>query len=200
MVRCIKDRLVAFKEGDEEIIASYPVDFITFSYYRSRVVSSEETEAAEKIIDTNTLEGIVNPYLPKTGWGWSVDPDGLMLALQDLYDRYQKPLFISENGLGAIDTVEKGNVINDDYRIDYMRKHVQAMQRAIKKGVDLFGYTMWGPIDIVSNGTGQMSKRYGIIYVDLDDEGNGTGNRYLKKSYNWYKTVIGTNGKDLGIE
>ena len=91
-------------------------------------------------------------------------------------------------------------VINDDYRIDYMRKHVQAMQRAIEKGVDLFGYTMWGPIDIVSNGTGQMSKRYGIIYVDLDDEGNGTGNRYLKKSYNWYKTVIGTNGKDLGIE
>ena len=154
----------------------------------------------EKIIDTNTLEGIVNPYLPKTGWGWSVDPDGLMLALQDLYDRYQKPLFISENGLGAIDTVEEGNVINDDYRIDYMRKHVQAMQRAIEKGVDLFGYTMWGPIDIVSNGTGQMSKRYGIIYVDLDDEGNGTGNRYLKKSYNWYKTVIGTNGKDLGIE
>ena len=191
---------ITFEEGDEEIIASYPVDFITFSYYRSRVVSSEETEAAEKIIDTNTLEGIVNPYLPKTGWGWSVDPDGLMLALQDLYDRYQKPLFISENGLGAIDTVEEGNVINDDYRIDYMRKHVQAMQRAIEKGVDLFGYTMWGPIDIVSNGTGQMSKRYGIIYVDLDDEGNGTGNRYLKKSYNWYKTVIGTNGKDLGIE
>lgn len=191
---------ITFEEGDEEIIASYPVDFITFSYYRSRVVSSEETEAAEKIIDTNTLEGIVNPYLPKTGWGWSVDPDGLMLALQDLYDRYQKPLFISENGLGAIDTVEKGNVINDDYRIDYMRKHVQAMQRAIEKGVDLFGYTMWGPIDIVSNGTGQMSKRYGIIYVDLDDEGNGTGSRYLKKSYNWYKTVIGTNGKDLGIE
>ena len=191
---------ITFEEGDEEIIASYPVDFITFSYYRSRVVSSEETEAAEKIIDTNTLEGIVNPYLPKTGWGWSVDPDGLMLALQDLYDRYQKPLFISENGLGAIDTVEEGNVINDDYRIDYMRKHVQAMQRAIEKGVDLFGYTMLGPIDIVSNGTGQMSKRYGIIYVDLDDEGNGTGNRYLKKSYNWYKTVIGTNGKDLGIE
>ena len=121
-----------------------------------------------------------------------------MLALQDLYDRYQKPLFVSENGLGAIDTVEEGNIINDDYRIDYMRKHVQAMQRAIEKGVDLFGYTMWGPIDIVSNGTGQMSKRYGIIYVDLDDEGKGTGNRYLKKSYNWYKTVIGTNGKDLG--
>ena len=121
-----------------------------------------------------------------------------MLALQDLYDRYQKPLFVSENGLGAIDTVEEGNIINDDYRIDYMRKHVQAMQRAIEKGVDLFGYTMWGPIDIVSNGTGQMSKRYGIIYVDLDDEGNGTGNRYLKKSYNRQKTVIGTNGKDLG--
>mgnify|MGYP002593741786 CR=1 FL=1 len=188
---------ITFEEGDEEIIASYPVDFITFSYYRSRVVSSEETEAAEKIIDTNTLEGIVNPYLPKTGWGWSVDPDGLMLALQDLYDRYQKPLFISENGLGAIDTVEEGNVINDDYRIDYYRPHIEAMSAACDNGVDLIAYTTWGCIDLVSAGTGEMRKRYGFIYVDKHDDGTGDLSRRPKDSFYWYKKVIESNGTDL---
>ena len=191
---------IQFEEGDEEIIASYPVDFITFSYYRSRVVSVEETEAAEKIIDTNTLEGIENPYLPKTDWGWTIDPDGLMLALQELAGRYEKPLFISENGLGAIDTVGENHTINDIYRIQYMKGHIEAMKRAIENGVNLFGYTMWGPIDIVSNGTGQMSKRYGIIYVDLDDNGHGTGKRYKKRSYDWYKKVIASNGEELSIE
>ena len=191
---------IQFEEGDEEIIASYPVDFITFSYYRSRVVSAEETEAAEKIIDTNTLEGIENPYLPKTDWGWTIDPDGLMLALQELAGRYEKPLFISENGLGAIDTVGENHTINDIYRIQYMKGHIEAMKRAIENGVNLFGYTMWGPIDIVSNGTGQMSKRYGIIYVDLDDNGHGTGKRYKKRSYDWYKKVIASNGEELSIE
>lgn len=188
---------IEFKTGDEEIIASYPVDFITCSYYRSRVISATNETKREKKLDTNTLEGIANPYLPKTDWGWSVDPDGLIIALMDLYDRYQKPLFISENGLGAIDILEEGNKINDDYRINYMKEHIKAMKMAIIKGVDLFGYTMWGPIDIVSNGTGQMSKRYGIIYVDLDDDGNGTGKRYVKKSYHWYKRVISSNGEIL---
>lgn len=184
-------------QGDEEIIKSYPVDFISFSYYRSRVVSSEYEEPAEKT--TNTLEGLVNPYLPKTDWGWTVDPDGLMLALKELYDRYQKPLFISENGLGAVDAIDENGLINDDYRISYMEGHIIAMKKAIQFGVDLFGYTMWGPIDIVSNGTGQMSKRYGIIYVDLDDDGNGTGMRFKKKSYNWYKRVIESNGELVGL-
>ena len=141
-----------------------------------------------------------NPYLSVNDWNWPIDPLGLRLSLNELYDRYQVPLFVVENGLGAIDEIEEDGTINDDYRIAYIRDHLEALKEAIKDGVDLIGYTYWGPIDIVSNGTGQMSKRYGIIYVDLDDEGNGTGNRYLKKSYNWYKTVIGTNGKDLGIE
>ncbi len=185
---------IKMEYGDEEVIASYPVDFITFSYYRSRVVKADEAEPAE--ITTNTLEGISNPYLPKTGWGWSVDPKGLELALLELYDRYQKPLFVSENGLGAIDEVENDQ-IHDTYRIDYMREHIKAMKDAIKNGVDLFGYTMWGPIDIVSNGTGQMSKRYGIIYVDLDDDGNGTGRRLKKDSYAWYSKTIASNGEDL---
>ena len=183
------------EQGDEEIIKAYPVDFITFSYYRSRVVSVDYEEPAEKT--TNTLEGLVNPYLPKTDWGWTVDPDGLMLALEDLYDRYQKPLFVSENGLGAIDKLEKDKSIHDDYRINYMKEHIRAMKKAIENGVDLFGYTMWGPIDIVSNGTGQMSKRYGIIYVDLDDDGVGSNNRYKKDSYDWYRKVIASNGENI---
>ncbi len=187
---------IVMEEGDEDIIKSYPIDFISFSYYRSRVVSTESMEPAE-VIDTNSLEGVVNPYLPKTGWGWSVDPDGLRLALQELYDRYQLPLFVAENGLGAIDEVEEDGTIHDDYRIDYLKKHMKAMKTAIQHGVDLFGYTMWGPIDIVSNGTGQMSKRYGIIYVDLDDNGEGTGKRLKKKSYDFYSNVIKTNGKEL---
>ncbi|WP_242837904.1 glycoside hydrolase family 1 protein [Lacrimispora indolis] len=187
---------IVMEEGDEDIIKSYPIDFISFSYYRSRVISAESMEPAE-VINTNSLEGVVNPYLRKTGWGWSVDPDGLRLALQELYDRYQLPLFVAENGLGAIDEVDEDGSITDDYRIDYLEKHMKAMKTAIQHGVDLFGYTMWGPIDIVSNGTGQMSKRYGIIYVDLDDDGNGTGKRIKKKSYHFYSNVIKTNGKEL---
>lgn len=186
---------VKMESEDEEIIASYPVDFITFSYYRSRVACSQAVEPSE--ITTSTLEGLSNPYLPKTDWGWSVDPKGLQLALEDLTDRYEKPLFVVENGLGAKDILTRDGKIHDGYRIDYMRKHVEAMKSAIENGVDLRGYTMWGPIDIVSNGTGQMSKRYGIIYVDLDDDGNGTGKRYLKDSYKWYQRVIRSNGEIL---
>lgn len=186
---------IAVERGDEEIIRAYPIDFITFSYYRSRVVSADYEEPAEKT--TDTLEGLVNPYLPKTDWGWTVDPDGLRLALNELYDRYQLPLFVVENGLGARDTMEADGRIHDSYRIDYMSAHIKAMREAVKDGVDLRGYTMWGPIDIVSNGTGQMSKRYGIVYVDLDDDGNGTGNRSKKDSFAWYKQVINSNGEIL---
>lgn len=185
---------IKMAKGDEQIISAYPVDFISFSYYRSRVVSADYEEPAEKT--TNTLEGLVNPYLPKTDWGWTIDPTGLMLALMDLYDRYQKPLFIAENGLGAIDRLVAGK-IHDQYRIDYLKAHFKAMKKAIENGVDLFGYTMWGPIDIVSNGTGQMSKRYGIIYVDIDDEGHGTAKRYKKDSFAWYQKVIASNGENL---
>ncbi|MVB12551.1 Aryl-phospho-beta-D-glucosidase BglH [Caprobacter fermentans] len=186
---------VAMERGDEEIIRQHRVDFISFSYYRSRVVSAGYEEPAEKT--TDSLEGLVNPYLPKTDWGWTIDPDGLRLALNDLYDRYQMPLFVVENGLGAKDIVEKDGSINDTYRIEYLSAHMKAMKEAIADGVDLRGYTMWGPIDIVSNGTGQMSKRYGIIYVDLDDYGKGTGKRIKKKSFDWYREVIASNGENL---
>lgn len=181
------------EKDDMKIIKNYPVDFVSFSYYRSRVCSYNNNHDVENI-NSKTLEGLDNPYLDKTNWGWTVDPDGLMLALEDLYDRYQIPLFVCENGLGAKDEVVNEK-IHDDYRVNYMKEHILAMKKAIQNGVDLFGYTMWGPIDIVSNGTGQMSKRYGIIYVDIDDYGKGTGKRIKKDSFDWYKKVIASNGK-----
>lgn len=145
----------------------------------------------------NLLGGVKNPFLEVSEWGWQIDPEGLRIALNELYNRYQKPLFIVENGLGAIDKVDENFYVADDYRIDYLRRHIEAMAEAVADGVDLMGYTPWGCIDLVSASTGEMSKRYGFIYVDLDDEGNGTKNRYEKKSFNWYKQVIETNGQNL---
>lgn len=182
--------------GDEEILRTYPVDFVSFSYYMSSAISAnpENHEGATGNLITG---GINNPYLESSEWGWQIDPKGLRIALNQLYDRYQKPLFIAENGLGAVDQIEDDGTIKDDYRIDYLRKHIIQMEEAIKDGVDLFGYTSWGCIDIVSASTSQMSKRYGYIYVDQDDEGNGTKKRYKKKSFDWYKKVIDSNGKEL---
>ena len=140
---------------------------------------------------------VINPYLEKSAWGWLIDPMGLRIALNQLQERYQLPLFIVENGLGALDQFENGK-IHDDYRIDYLRKHIQAMKDAIEiDGVDLMGYTPWGCIDLISAGTGEMQKRYGFVYVENDDLGNGTKKRYRKDSFYWYQRVIQSNGNDL---
>ncbi len=147
--------------------------------------------------DGNVVKSVKNPYLETSDWGWQIDPLGLRITLNYLYDRYQKPLFIVENGLGAKDTIEEDGSILDDYRIDYLRKHIKAMKDAIDDGVDLIGYTTWGCIDLVAASTGEMSKRYGFIYVDKDDQGNGTLERRKKKSFNWYKQVIASNGERL---
>ena len=147
--------------------------------------------------DGNVVKSVKNPYLETSDWGWQIDPLGLRITLNYLYDRYQKPLFIVENGLGAKDTIEEDGSILDDYRIDYLRKHIKAMKDAIDDGVDLIGYTTWGCIDLVAASTGEMSKRYGFIYVDKDDQGNGTLERRKKKSFNWYKHVIASNGERL---
>ncbi|MGK0550759.1 glycoside hydrolase family 1 protein [Enterococcus faecalis] len=181
--------------GDLELLKQYPVDYIGFSYYMSSAVNETATEADK--VAGNLLGGVRNPFLEASEWGWQIDPDGLRIALNELYNRYQKPLFIVENGLGAIDEVDENFHVADDYRIDYLRRHIEAMAQAIVDGVDLMGYTPWGCIDLVSASTGEMSKRYGFIYVDLDDEGHGTKNRYEKKSFAWYKKVIATNGTDL---
>ncbi|MBO0481361.1 glycoside hydrolase family 1 protein [Candidatus Enterococcus courvalinii] len=178
---------------DFELLKQYPVDYIGFSYYMSSAVDEVSPEADTSI--GNLLGGVKNPFLEASEWGWQIDPDGLRIALNELYNRYEKPLFIVENGLGAIDEVNPDGTIDDDYRIDYLRRHIDAMADAVADGVDLMGYTPWGCIDLVSASTGEMSKRYGFIYVDLDDNGVGTLNRSKKKSFDWYKDVIKTNGE-----
>ena len=141
---------------------------------------------------------VENPYLEKSEWGWTIDPIGLRLSLNDLYSRYQLPLMIVENGLGTIDKLDETGQVIDDYRINYLRAHLQQMKIAVEDdGIDLMGYTLWGPIDLISSGTGEMSKRYGLVYVDLDDKGNGTKKRIKKKSFDWYKEIIQSNGETL---
>ena len=187
---------VGMTEEDKQILAENTVDFISFSYYSTRCAAGEGSDAART--EGNAFAGAKNPYLKESQWGWAIDPLGFRITLNDLYDRYQKPLFVVENGLGARDVVEEDGSINDDYRIDYLRKHIEVMRDAVTEdGIDLLGYTTWGPIDLVSAGTGEMSKRYGFIYVDRDDAGNGTLARSKKKSFDWYKKVIATNGEDL---
>jgi 6-phospho-beta-glucosidase len=187
---------IQMESGDEEILKKGTVDYIGFSYYMSMVASSDK-EKKEKA-SGNMLGGIKNPYLKTSDWDWQIDPVGLRIALNNLYDRYQKPVFVVENGLGAADRVEEDGSINDDYRIEYLKAHIEQMELAVNEdGVDLMGYTPWGCIDLISAGTGEMKKRYGFIYVDKDNEGNGTLDRFRKKSFYWYKKVIETNGEDL---
>lgn len=178
-----------------KLIKENTVDFISFSYYMSMIAASNEDGL--KMTSGNTIVGGQNPYLKTTEWGWSVDPVGLRISLIELYDRYHKPLFIVENGMGTNDKLEKDNTIHDQYRIKYFKQHFIEMKKAVSAGVNLLGYTSWAPIDLVSASTSQMSKRYGFIYVDLNDQGNGTGKRYKKDSFYWYKHVINTNGKEL---
>lgn len=180
--------------GDLELIRQYTVDFVSFSYYNS---STESVDPNAERTPGNTILGVKNPYLESSEWGWQVDPVGLRISLIELYDRYRKPLFIVENGLGMRDTVEADGTIQDPYRVDYFRSHFREMEKAIDAGVELMGYTSWAPIDLVSANTNQMSKRYGFIYVDQDDLGHGTLKRSRKDSFYWYKKVIATNGEDM---
>ncbi len=185
---------IEMEEGDRELLKAYPVDFVSFSYYFTQV--STASEDWEKT-DGNLVIANKNPYLESSEWGWQKDPTGLRITLNQVYDRYQKPVFIAENGLGAEDVLEEDGSVHDPYRIDYLRSHIEAMKEAIRDGVELFGYTMWGIIDLVSCGSIEMSKRYGVIYVDADDQGHGTFDRYKKDSFYWYKKAIASNGEDL---
>ena len=186
-------------EEDKQALAQGTVDFISFSYYRSTTVSTDPN--APWVAPNSPLKetlGVKNPYLKATDWGWAIDPMGLRIALDQVYDRYQKPILIAENGLGALDVREADGSVNDDYRIEYLKKHIEAMHDAVAEdGVDLMGYTMWGPIDLVSASTGEMRKRYGFIYVDKQDDATGTLARSRKKSFYWYKKVIESNGEIL---
>lgn len=187
---------LVMEDGDEALLRENTVDYIAFSYYSSRLIGTSE-EARKNVVDGNAVTTLRNPHLDITAWGRQIDPVGLRITMNDLYDRYQKPLFIVENGLGCEDKVEEDGSIQDDYRIDYTRQHIIQMQEAMKDGVECMGYLPWGTIDLVSAGGGEMKKRYGFIYVDLDDDGNGTLERRKKKSFDWYKRVIASNGEDL---
>nr|WP_284444151.1 family 1 glycosylhydrolase [Streptococcus infantarius] len=181
-------------DGDLEILEKYPVDFMLFSYYMSSIArkqkSGEETAG-------NLILSEPNPYLEASDWGWQIDPVGLRITLNKLYDRYQVPLMVVENGLGALDKVEEDGSIHDQYRIDYLEYHVKQMYEAIEDGVDLMGYTWWGCTDLVSASTSEMSKCYGFVYVDADDQGNGSFDRSRKDSFFYYKDLIATRGANI---
>lgn len=184
---------IEMEDEDIEILKKGVCDYLGFSYYRSSL-----HEAGMRILgNTGGLLGKKNPYLSETKWGWPIDPLGLRYVCNELTDRYHKPLFIVENGLGAIDEVAEDGKIHDEERMEYLKKHVIMMNEAIEDGADIIGYTWWGPIDIVSAGTGEMKKRYGFVYVDKDNNGNGTLKRIKKDSYNYYKQIIATNGENL---
>jgi 6-phospho-beta-glucosidase len=184
-------------EPEDEEILKNTVDFISFSYYMSICDSADQVKSGKG----NIMGGVPNPYLEASEWGWQIDPKGLRYILNVLYDRYEKPLFIVENGLGAVDTLiedENGNkTVNDDYRIKYLNDHLVQVGEAIEDGVEIMGYTTWGCIDVVSASTAELKKRYGFIYVDRNQDGSGTMDRYKKKSFYWYKEVIETNGASL---
>ncbi len=191
-----ENHIVIQKEpGDDEILKEGIVDFYTFSYYMSSCESAD-SEVVEKS-GGNLVGGVKNPYLKASDWGWQIDPKGLRYTLNELYDRYQIPLMVVENGLGAYDKLEEDGSIHDSYRIDYLRQHIAQMEEAVKDGVDLMGYTPWGWIDVVSASTGEMAKRYGMVYVDKYDDGTGDLSRKKKDSFYWYQKVIKSNGEDL---
>ncbi len=184
---------IDMQPGDVEELASASVDFISFSYYASGCASADPKQKEVG----NIVDSVPNPYLEKSQWGWLIDPKGLRILLNFLYDRYQKPLFIVENGLGARDEINANGEIEDDYRIAYLNDHLVQAREAVLDGVELMGFTSWGPIDLVANSTAEMSKRYGYIYVDRHDDGSGTLERKRKKSFFWYQDVIRTHGASL---
>ncbi|HDL7340387.1 6-phospho-beta-glucosidase [Yersinia enterocolitica] len=185
---------IATQVGDDDIL-KYTVDFVSFSYYASRCASAEMNDHNSSA--ANIVKSLKNPHIQASEWGWGIDPLGLRITMNMMYDRYQKPLFLVENGLGAKDEINPQGEIEDDYRISYLREHIKAMAETIDDGIPVIGYTSWGCIDLVSASTGEMSKRYGFVYVDRDDLGKGSLARKKKKSFYWYKKVIASNGADL---
>ncbi|GAB6670154.1 6-phospho-beta-glucosidase [Streptococcus uberis] len=190
---------IQITEEDKAILANGKVDYIGFSYYMTNVIDSQKEMAdLSKTIEASNPYNVKNPFIKESDWGWAIDPIGLRYALNQFYERYELPLFIVENGFGAIDVKEEDGSVHDQYRIDYLKSHIQEMEKAINEdGVELMGYTPWGCIDCVSFTTGEMKKRYGFIYVDRNNDGSGTLERSKKDSYDWYKQVTASNGEIL---
>lgn len=183
---------------EKAILKAGTVDYIGFSYYMSTTVKANHRNDSDDVVNGGISQSIDNPYIKSSDWGWGIDPVGLRYSLNLLYDRYQLPLFIVENGFGQVDELTKDKKVHDYDRISYLRNHIVEMKKAVDyDGVDLIGYTPWGIIDLVSFTTGEMKKRYGMIYVDRNNDGSGSLNRYRKDSFNWYKNVIASNGKEL---
>lgn len=180
---------IQVEPGDLEVIADNTMDYLALSYYNSNVVSADKNSMA---IGDYTL----NPYLKANPWGWTVNPDGLYDCLTHYWDRWRKPILIAENGFGQVEQLDANDTVEDDYRVDYIREHLKALRKAIAHGVKVFSYCAWSPLDMVSSGTSEMRKRYGFVYVDLDDMGGGTGERYKKKSFDWYRRVCASNGEE----
>ncbi|WP_035339532.1 MULTISPECIES: 6-phospho-beta-glucosidase [Dickeya] len=194
----LKGYEIVMEPQDEQILREGKADYIGFSYYMSNVVKHDVHNRIDASMDGSSEHSIANPHLTASDWGWQIDPTGLRYALLSLYERYEVPLFIVENGLGALDEPDENGVCQDDYRIDYLRSHIEAMKAAVwEDGVELLGYTPWGCIDLVSFTTGEMAKRYGFIHVDKHDDGSGTLARRPKKSFYWYQRVIASNGEQL---
>ena len=186
------------EEEDAEILAEGKIDYVGISYYMSSAVKADAENDISSSSDGSTLKTVKNPYVKASDWGWQIDPVGLRYSLATLYERYELPIFIIENGFGAIDILDENKNCDDSYRIEYLKAHIKEMIKAMEfDGVEVMGYTPWGCIDVVSFTTGELRKRYGFIYVDKNDDGTGTGKRYKKKSFEWYKNVIKTNGEEL---
>ena len=196
--RFFKEKGITIRKeaGDDEILKNGTIDFYTFSYYMSGCETADPEVTAKA--GGNLIGGTANPYLKASDWGWQIDPEGLRYSLNEIWDRYQLPMMVVENGLGAYDKLEEDGSVHDSYRIDYLRQHIAQMKEAVEDGVDLMGYTPWGWIDVVSASTGEMAKRYGFGYVDKYDDGTGDLARRRKDSFFWYQNVIRTNGEDLG--
>ena len=190
------EKMGIFLDGVEEDAESFKngvIDFIGVNYYSSSVGHHDGEDGEETLFG-----GIQNPYLKQSRWGWAIDPEGLRYLLNAVYRKYGKPLIVTENGLGAVDTLKEDGTVDDSYRIEYLRLHLEQLKLAVEEDdVGCFGYLMWGPIDLVSATTGEMKKRYGFIYVDQDDDGSGSGTRHAKESFYWFKETIGSNGGNL---
>ncbi len=192
------DIRIEMEDGDLEVLQEGKVDFLTISYYMTYLMAYKGKTVPEP--DGSLVTELKNPNLELTEWGWPIDPMGFRITLNHIYDRYHLPIFIAENGLGAVDELDENGYVDDSYRIDYLARHIEQLGEAIEDGVDVFGYAWWGPIDLVSSGTSEMTKRYGFVSVDLDDFGNGSLKLGRKKSYYYYKKVIASNGADLAID
>ena len=189
---------IKIEPDDERILAEGKADYIGFSYYMSNAVKADIKKDTETSLDGSSPNSVANPYVKASDWGWQIDPVGLRYSLVTMYERYEIPLFIVENGFGAIDILEQDGTCHDPYRIQYLKAHIEEMKKAVEEdGVELMGYTPWGCIDLVSFTTGELKKRYGFIYVDRNDDGSGSGRRYKKDSFEWFRNVIATNGESL---